>query len=291
MKLFYWTNNYGSNNFGDELNPWLWYKLLPNYFKDDNQEIVFIGIGTLINNENVRKNRNFRHKLIFSTGFGYEHKYFSLDDSYKIYCIRGPLTAKKLEVSETLAITDGALLVRDFFDYNQYQKKYKFAYMPHHELAGEGWNRVCQDLGFCYLDPSWPVDKILPLIAQSEIVLTEAMHGAIIADAFRIPWIPIVTSSRILSFKWHDWCFSCGIEYKPILIDRLHHPRKNLDFLSPLRIVRDWTRQKTAARQLLRVANATHPILSSEQKLNECSARLYEKLELFKHDWQSGLFS
>ncbi len=205
--------------------------------------------------------------------------------------MRGPLSAKKLGVSETLAITDGALLVRDFFDYASYQKKYKFAYMPHHQPAGEGWALACQNLGFCYIDPGWSVEKILSLLAETEILLAEAMHGAIIANAFRVPWIPIGTSPKILSFKWEDWCASCGVEYKPRFIERLHHPIKKNDLLSPLKIVLDWTRQKSAAQQLLSITKTAHPSLSAEHKLNECSAKLYEKLELFKQDWKEGVFT
>ncbi len=58
MKLYYWDGN----NFGDKLNPWLWSQLLPNYFNDDT-EIAFLGIGTLINDTYIRIKKNLAIKL------------------------------------------------------------------------------------------------------------------------------------------------------------------------------------------------------------------------------------
>ncbi|MBV5343049.1 hypothetical protein JZU68_05375, partial [bacterium] len=39
-----------------------------------------------------------------------------------------------------------------------------------------------------------------------------AMHGAILADALRVPWYPITNSTEILHFKWHDWFRSMNID-------------------------------------------------------------------------------
>lgn len=284
MRLYY----YKESNFGDALNPLIWEKLLPMPL-DKDMDIGFLGIGTLLNEIFITKMQACRWKVIFGTGVGYGKKVPPLDDSHRIYCVRGALSARKLGLPESLGITDGALFVKDLFPISQ-PKKYRFSYMPHYELAGEGWAAVCRDIGFGYIDPRWSVEKVLSLTAQTEILLTEAMHGAIVADAFRVPWIPIVTNPTILPFKWHDWCSSVGMDYKPVAIERLQHPNTKKDLLSPLRDIRAWTRQKSAAQQLLQVAKTTHPHLSTDRKIEECSARLYEKLELFKKDWNSGLF-
>jgi succinoglycan biosynthesis protein ExoV len=49
-------------------------------------------------------------------------------------------------------------------------------------------------------------------------VVTEAMHGAIVADTLRIPWIPVVCSPEIATFKWRDWTASLDLPYRPIAI-------------------------------------------------------------------------
>jgi succinoglycan biosynthesis protein ExoV len=41
------------------------------------------------------------------------------------------------------------------------------------------------------------------------------MHGAILADAFRVPWIAVSSSRSINSFKWNDWARSLGVTYAP----------------------------------------------------------------------------
>ena len=46
MKLYYYKSPKG--NFGDDLNPWLWNRLRPELFSE-NSDILFVGIGTLIN--------------------------------------------------------------------------------------------------------------------------------------------------------------------------------------------------------------------------------------------------
>ncbi|WP_071190090.1 polysaccharide pyruvyl transferase family protein [Trichormus sp. NMC-1] len=284
MKLFY----YQENNFGDKLNPWLWSKLIPGVM-DEDQNTTFIGIGTLINDKLSLKTKNARLRVIFGSGVGYEQGVPEVDNSYKIYCLRGPLSAQALGVSTKLSVTDGAILIRKLFNSNS-KKQYKFSYIPHYEMAGEGWRLVCERLGFGYIDPRWPIEEVLSCISQSEVILAEAMHGAIIADSLRIPWIPVVSNSTILSFKWQDWCQSIGTEYKPSYLKRLHHPRQKLDILFPARLTRDWFRQQEAASQLLSITKTVHPSLSTDKNVENLTEEMYNRLQEFKEDLAKGAF-
>lgn len=63
-----------------------------------------------------------------------------------------------------------------------------------------------------------PVPKILNQITRAKLAVTEAMHGAILANALRVPWIPVTTSPIINVFKWRDWTMSLGLDYRPILL-------------------------------------------------------------------------
>jgi len=289
MKLRYYKLPKGERNFGDELNPWLWEKLIPGIL-DEDASVAFVGIGSLINNGLPQKTRYARKIVIFGTGVGYGKGVPKIDESYTIYCVRGLLSAQALGISEKLAITDGAVLIRQVFS-NQSPKKYRFSYMPHYELAGKGWETVCQKLGFGYIDPRWSVEQVLSSISETEILLAEAMHGAIIADALRVPWLPITTNSSILAFKWQDWCSSIGVEYQPIRMKRLHHPKESLDILTPFRTIRDWNRQKEAAQALKQAALSRSPVLSKDSRLEMLTNQLEEKLQDFKKDVANGLFS
>lgn len=300
MKLYYCKYPDGRQNFGDALNLWLWDKLIPDVL-DEDESTAFVGLGTLINDALPRRTPRARKRVIFSSGAGYGKGVPSIDDSYKIYCLRGPLSAQKIGVPAELAVTDGAVLLRRLINVNS-DKTYRFAYMPHYDLAGEAWNCVCKQLGFAYIDPGWSIEKILSLINQTEVLLSEAMHGAIVADALRVPWIPIVTHPSILPFKWQDWCLSMGLEYKPVLMKRLHQPRgasggwakpsdSQVDILKPARLVRDWVRQKSAALQLDRIAKSTRPILSTDIQIERVTVELEERLQKFKNDVEAGYFA
>jgi succinoglycan biosynthesis protein ExoV len=287
MKLIY----YKEKNFGDQLNLWIWPKLIPSLFEQNNQT-VFIGIGTLLHEKRLESLQHSEKKVIFSTGVGYGKKPRTdqLNNSYHIYCVRGPLSAQVLGLSETLAITDGAVLLRRLFKINP-NKLYKFSYMPHYELAGESWNLVCNELGFGYIDPRWSIEKVMESISQSEVLLTEAMHGAIAADALRVPWIPMVSNRTILAFKWQDWCQSIGLEYQPAFVTRLHHPSSKSELLSPLRTFRDWTRQKRSLWELQKIAKTFSPNLSKDDIVEELTQKLEHKVENLKNDLKKGVFN
>lgn len=289
MQLYWYKPPNGERNFGDNLNPWLWEKLIPEILDDDNS-VAFVGIGSLLNDGLAYRTRHAKKRIIFGTGVGYGKGNLNLDESYNIYCVRGPLSAKSLGLGDEAAVTDGAVLIRRVFSPAS-QKKYQFSYMPHYQLAGEVWACACREIGFGYIDPRWTVEHVLTVMSQTEVLLTEAMHGAIVADSLRIPWIPVVTNDTILSFKWQDWCSTIGIEYCPVYIDRLHHPNNKIDFLTPVRLARNKVRQKRASMALKKVAASQHPNLSEDLRIEALTTQLEERLQQFKLDVESGLFS
>ena len=56
-------------------------------------------------------------------------------------------------------------------------------------------------------------------------MITEALHGAIVADALRVPWMPVSSYHTILPFKWEDWCRSVGLAYAPSSVPTFWKPR------------------------------------------------------------------
>ena len=252
--------------------------------------MAFVGIGSLINDGLPYRTRHASKRVIFGTGVGYgKTTEVKLDESYRIYCLRGSLSAKALGVEEDLGVTDGAVLIRRVYQ-NNVKKNYRFSYIPHYELAGKGWENVCKELGFGYIDPRWTVEEVLSAISKTEVLLCEAMHGAIVADALRVPWIPVATNSTILSFKWQDWCSSIGVEYKPNYIERLQNPKEKQDLLTPIRLVRDKIRQRKASQALKQVAMNQPSYLSKDSRIETLTQQLEEKLHLFQQDVKKGLF-
>jgi succinoglycan biosynthesis protein ExoV len=282
MKLYYYQRPDGLNNFGDTLNPWLWNQLIPDLL-DEDASTAFVGIGTLFNEKLLARTSEARQRIIFSTGVGYFKTPPQVDRSHLIYCLRGPLSAQTLGVDSKLAIADGAILIRRFVRLAS-QKAYRFSYMPHHKFADDAWRSACQEIGFGYIDPRWEIEKILSSIQQTEVLLAEAMHGAIAADALRVPWIPITTNSLIYEFKWQDWCQSMAVEYKPALLASIYREQTAKASKLSIYALRRWWREKLAIRQLLRIAKHSQPFLSQDSHIERMTVRLEEKLEQLRRD-------
>jgi succinoglycan biosynthesis protein ExoV len=185
MKLFHYQDPIG--NVGDDLNPWLWGRLIPDLL-DDDATTLFLGIGTLLNDRLPAARRT----VVFGTGAGYGRRPPVLDARWAVYCVRGPLTAAALRLPKHLAITDPAALVATL-GVRPHSDGRTPAFMPHHVSAARAdLTAICADVGLRFVDPRWSVDRVLGELCSTSVLVTEAMHGAILADALRIPWIPVV---------------------------------------------------------------------------------------------------
>ena len=283
MKLYYFKKSGG--NFGDDLNNWLWRELFPDAFDGDDKK-VFFGIGTIINDRIYDRAANADRIIIFSSGVGYGKTPLknlpTIGNDWKVYCLRGPLSAKALGLSPEVAITDGAVLIRRLFKPHG-KKTHKFSYMPHVDQAnknGQGWQTICRQAGYGYIDPRWEREQFLNALCQSEVLITEAKHGAIVADALRVPWIPIKTSPSIFEFKWWDWCKSVGLDYAPPVLSGLP-PRKRLP------VKEFFTRQKITKAMKTLTKDAS-PCLSHDAKIEQLTVRLEEKVDHFRKDVALG---
>lgn len=204
-------------NFGDELNTVLWPKLLGDSFFDDDAGVMFVGIGSLLgwpkSGDQTR-----RHRIVFGSGaaFAGAAEREPADPRWHVYCVRGPSTVAAYGLDAALGIADPAILVADF--YNRSDTTHRFGYMPHLTEARE-WSSlladVCTEMGVRYIDPRDDVEKVLAAIGSVSVMVAEAMHGAVVADALRVPWVPVYTTRRPHRFKWTDWCSSMDLEYAP----------------------------------------------------------------------------
>jgi hypothetical protein len=206
VKLSYWHGHVP--NFGDELNAWLWPLLLPDFFDDDSNQL-FLGIGSILFDDYPVG----ATKLVFGAGYGGYTAPPQIDATWSICFVRGPRTAQLLGIDPHLGIGDPATLLRFVWDsLPPAGEHHAVGFMPHWESALYGaWDTVCAELGVLYIDPCWPVERVLAAIRGCELIVSEAMHGAIVADALRVPWIPFspLPSNRA---KWYDWAESQGLD-------------------------------------------------------------------------------
>ena len=213
MKLFYYQDPEG--NFGDDLNAWLWPRLIPDLLDDDGSTL-FVGIGSILD----RRIPQEPQKVVFGTGVGYGLLPV-LDERWQFYCVRGPLTAQALGLPAQMSVTDPAMLV-SLVRTAPTTRAHKVSFIPHFrtparaESMGVDLRTLCASIGINYIDPRGKVEYVLDGIEASEKVLAEAMHGAIVADALRIPWVPVQLFDQILNLKWQDWCGTLGVQYSPL---------------------------------------------------------------------------
>lgn len=211
MKLTYYKST--PSNFGDEVNASMWAQLLPEGFLDEDETELFVGIGSIINTEYPKSARKF----VAGSGFaGYTPRPDVTDGSWEFLWVRGPQTAAMLGLDPNLAITDSAVLLRSTV-LPAPASNVGIAFMPHFHTFGRGnWEEVCALAGVTFLDPRAPVQDLLSKIRGARIVITEAMHGAIIADALRRPWIGVLPFHHKHRGKWNDWALSLQIDLKPL---------------------------------------------------------------------------
>lgn len=303
MKLFYMHLRRG--NFGDDLNLYLWDRIFPGVLDDDDR-CRFVGIGSLLS----ERLDDDKQKVIFGTGSGY-FKLPTVDARWHIYFVRGPLTARNLGIAPELALADAAYCL-GLLDWPAVDKLYPASFMCHHMSEPDvDWRAICEAANLHYISPTDTPENCLLQIRQSELVITEAMHGAIVADVFRVPWIPLRYGYRSLDFKWHDWCGSMDLGYQPVDLPPVLQADLPLSELSG-RIVRRglgllglgkqaWKRtpvRRSTQREigslvetLSRMPRANRPQMSREPVLVRVMEQLKEKVESFKTDVESGIYS
>lgn len=205
MHLFTYTGPHP--NFGDELNHWLWPRLLPDFFDDDKSEL-FLGIGSILYDSHPKGAK----KIVFGAGYAGYTALPEIDDSWTFYFVRGKETAKALALPEWLAVGDSGILVRSLVDYSMRRIRHQASYIPHFESVLVGnWEKVCEQAGVHYIDPRWPVERVLEDMLASRLIISEAMHGIIIADALRIPWRAVEPYNPSHRAKWQDWASALGV--------------------------------------------------------------------------------
>jgi succinoglycan biosynthesis protein ExoV len=170
-------------------------------------------------------------------------------------------------------------------------------HINHSKMANDAWLEVCRQIGWRYIDPSWEIQQVLDEIAVSRVLATEAMHGAIVADALGVPWVPVITSPGILTFKWQDWCSSIGLPYRPNYIMPLWklYPPAVRGFRSAIawgsygwawlsqnyplaRLAWEQQERDWLGTQLMTIEKRGESYLSSDERLEELTLILEEKL-------------
>jgi succinoglycan biosynthesis protein ExoV len=220
MRLYHWQGH--ARNFGDELNTLLWPALLPDFFDDDAREI-FLGIGSVLDSRHPAATR----KIVAGAGYGGYQAPPVIDGNWAIHWVRGPRTARRLGLPTDCGIGDPASLM----DHDLVAamlgpalgmgatERRDVGFMPHFETAGRGsWQRTAAQAGMVMIDPRDQAAAVLAAITRCRLLVSEALHGVIVADALRVPWVAIAPFAPIHAAKWDDWAaaMSIGIDFETL---------------------------------------------------------------------------
>jgi succinoglycan biosynthesis protein ExoV len=290
VKLIYFRHD--PPNFGDEVNRILWDRLLPAGFLDEDDSECLFGAGSILK---ARPDLPGMKHVAGSGYGGYSDAPDVRDGSWNILWLRGPVSAQRLGVDPGLAICDAAILLRAI-ELPAPCPGTGIAFMPHFETAARGhWDRVCTEAGITYLDPRGDVDTLIAQIRGADLVLTEAMHGAIIADALRTPWVPFLPIHPSHRMKWTDWAASLKLDLQPRAL-----PSSNLREVyvrasglsgqgqrsarlaeAPLAGPPNAVLRRRAAAQLRKAAETCAPQLSDDACIADATERCLEALHAF----------
>jgi len=289
--LYHWRGE--ERNFGDELNTLIWPRLLPGFFDQDPTEL-FLGIGSVL---------DARHppdalKIVAGAGYGGYQPRASLDQRWVIHWVRGPRTARALGLDAATGLGDPAMLL-PCAGWATAGGGETVGFMPHFESLGRGaWQQVAHIAGVRLIDPRDEPPAVIAAIRQCRVLLTEALHGAIVADTLRVPWVALEPLLPVHRAKWHDWADTLGLRiafhslHCSSLLERLHATRLGHTGRGRALIaaagpgLRRLGRRHFADRAAiaLRDAAAATPQLSPTAALVACQARMQERLEALRRN-------
>jgi succinoglycan biosynthesis protein ExoV len=237
MKLF-WSKS-ARGNVGDDLNPLLWNKLLGEAFFDGDDGEVFIGVGSVLSGMFAHGDPRAK-KIVFGAGARSSWSLPDIDDSWTFAFVRGPRTAHLLASYDVSWIADPAILTPIVLPAPLKDGRAvatRTAFIPHHQTPEVYTRWICEALDLVHVSPHLPPDVFVRRLTSCDRAVCEAMHGAILSDAYRIPWLGMRFFNEIhegftTRFKWSDWLGSMNLDRTPVVdasVPLARFARKGLD--------------------------------------------------------------
>lgn len=215
----------GQPNFGDDLNPYFFEKLLDEPVRFANRtRRHLLGIGSILNTVSA-------DSIVVGSGLLSREMTPKLP-ARRIISVRGFLTAESLGYHPG-HVGDPAILVARLFP-RSIQPTYRLGLIPHHsqskqwkqliksdskgksqhslrissgnQTENEFSERLLRQDVLC-IDPSWHPLRVIDSISRCQGILSQSLHGLIIADAYGIPngWLAPAAQMNGGDFKFVDY--------------------------------------------------------------------------------------
>lgn len=193
----------------------IWPHFLGDVF-DPTGTTAFIGIGSILD----KRYDSYPHKIVFGAGARSSSSVPDITNGgWDIRFVRGPNTAKALGLSDKHWISDPAIIapiVHPRPRTPSITDQPVVGFIPYFQTDPIYTEMVCNAAGLRHIPVTLSPEQFIYQLAGCTHILTEAMHGAILADAYRIPWIPCRITNHDYEqethlFKWTDWMMSINI--------------------------------------------------------------------------------
>ncbi|MDW3211693.1 MAG: hypothetical protein R8N23_17630 [Reichenbachiella sp.] len=229
MRLCYYSDSY---NVGDALNAWLW----PQLF-EELEDFHLVGIGSILSYSFLKTKPELDDsrvkKIVFGSGARSEKLDFKFGLDWEIRFLRGPLSSATITKQNNNFITDSAYAIALLPQYSALvtqQKKYEISLVPYfRSMKYFDWKMFTRQTGVHIIPSTLDCTTFITEVSQSKLVIAEAMHGAIIADILRVPWLRLKLKAHHFEqeatseFKWSDWLLSMTLKNKTFSIQIPHH--------------------------------------------------------------------
>lgn len=288
-------------NFGDDLNEWIWDSLIPDLDERGSVDDVLVGLGSILHGNRLKPYK----AGIAVMGSGYNGG--ALIDAgtrrrCRFYAVRGPLTKDSLALDETVAMLDPGALAPDL----QAPAKDghgRALFIPHRaNLFEQDGGLVLSDIaeaaGLELLSPALDSRHVLERISGASLVVSESLHGAIVADAYRVPWVAVKLGPGFTPFKWKDWGMSLDIdvEFFDLLpgLNLFSNLGRKTSWRLGMKAWRlDWRAYSDLLRRViaprltnrLQAAKSLEPCLSRRSVLDARKGWFYDALDSFRKDF------
>ena len=214
---FFW--HIGTPNFGDDINPSFYEKLsgTPIRLEVDQSKPHFLGMGSILE-------RATDSSMILGSGFiAQPDSPVNLPGS--IIAVRGKLSRAAISNCPDVLLGDPMVLLSLIYSAST-GKKHKIGLVPH--VSQVNYFRRIAPKGVIIIDPAAEPWSVIQSIAESDFIMSQSLHGLIVADALEIPnlWIKPATQMIGGDFKFLDYFSTLDSSKEPQILtkDLLENP-------------------------------------------------------------------
>jgi hypothetical protein len=227
IELYYWSADNKRVNFGDYISLYLYEKLIKQSTSEN--QILLLGVGSILHTPLLSKIFNaesdFTELHVWGSGArspnGPKLSWLQTKIVTHIYGVRGYHTARSLKCTAELAIGDPAFLLPTLIKPSTCLSNKPTTFLPHISqckgtYAAESLllDSHCDRLLEPIIDPTpEALEKFVDDLCGSSFILTNSLHGAILAQAYGIPYSYGKVGGYLnCPFKWKDHSSVIGVE-------------------------------------------------------------------------------